>query len=77
MPRLCEIIRSVFDKGFVIAEIYKSGEGHFLFKTMIEPFMEEMKNANNIILFVDEENNVTGGQIGLYSSLEGLKTILF
>jgi hypothetical protein len=73
--KLTDINKTIFDHGSVIAEIYKNS--HLLFKTMIKPFKEEMKTANNIILFVDNEYNITGGQIGVYTREKGLNTILF
>ena len=56
MINLQNIKKSIFDPGSVIAEIYKNG--HLLFKTMIKPFKPEMKEANNIILFIDNEYNI-------------------
>jgi len=73
--RLIDIRKTIFDHGSVIAEIYKNG--HLMFKTMIKPFKTEMKDANNIILFVDNNYNVTGGQIGIYTREKGLNTIMF
>lgn len=75
MINLLTVRKSILEKGSVIVDIYKNS--HFQFKTSIFPFMPDMKNANNIILFVDNENNITGGQIGKYDIKNGLRTILF
>lgn len=72
---LTDIEQSIFDKDSTIAEIYNNS--HLLFKTMIKPFKPEMKKANNIILFVDNDYNITGGQIGLYDFDKGLRVELF
>lgn len=75
MKNLLEARQSILEKGSVIAEIYKNS--HFDFKTSIKPFTPNMEKANNIILFVDNNYNITGGQIGLYDADKGLRIELF
>lgn len=65
----------------VHAEIYcidKDGSPHHDFNARIVPFMPEMKNANNVILFHPfDSDTITGGQIGGYNSDIGLYLYLF
>lgn len=75
MINLKNIKSNVFTKGAVIAEIYQNSR--LIFKTMITPFKTEMQQANNIILFVDNDYNITGGQIGLYDYDNGLRVKMF
>jgi hypothetical protein len=65
-----------FIEGSQVAEIYQNS--HFKFKTLIKPFHNEMlNNVNNIILFVDNDYNITGGQIGKYDIENGLRVVMF
>lgn len=75
MINLTDVKSSIFTPGSIIAEVYKNS--HFLFKTMITPFKSEMVNANNVILFVDDNFNITSGQIGTYNRSTGINTITF
>jgi hypothetical protein len=80
MINLLDIQSSIFEKGSVIAELYNTcskGIPHKLNKIMIKPFKEDMKQANNIILFVDNNYNITSGQIGKYTDKKGLHVITF
>ena len=72
---ISEIKSTIFEKGSVITELYKNG--YQVGKTSIKPFKEEMKQSNNIILFLDNENNIIGGQIGKYTYEKGLHVIMF
>lgn len=80
MINLLSVKSSVFEKESVIVEVYKTcskGIPHKFTKTMIKPFMPAMKKANNIILFVNNDLDITGGQIGLYTYEEGLQVLTF
>lgn len=65
----------------VHAEIYyidKNGSPHHHFNARIVPFMPEMKNANNVILFHHFGSDIiTAGQIGGYNCDIGLYLYLF
>ena len=76
---ISEVTQDIFTKGSVIASLHDtSGKiPHLIGKTMIKPFKTEMKNANNIELFLDANNNITGGQIGLYTEEKGIHIIMF
>lgn len=60
---------------FIIVNIYRAknnGRVFFEHKTMIKSFNDEMKNANNVNLFFDENDFIISGQIGKYTLDEGL-----
>lgn len=80
MLKLLDIKSNVFEMGSKTAEIYKYNSHNIPFlqgKISIIPFKKEMENANNIILFIDNNDNITGGQIGSYNIENGLQCILF
>jgi hypothetical protein len=70
-----EIKTNILDRGSVSANIFKGR--HFFCRVRIKPFKAEMVNSNNIVLFVDSDLRITGGQIGKYDLEEGLRVILF
>lgn len=75
MVNLLDIRLSIFNPQSVIADVYKGS--HKVCKTTIKPFRKEMERANNIIVFIDDNYNITGGQIGLYDLDNGLRVEMF
>ena len=60
----------------ISANVYKNS--HLLFRTRIVPFMQQMEaNVNNVELFVNDNFDIIGGQIGKYDNINGLHVIQF
>lgn len=75
MKNIFEVKSDVFTKGAEICTMY---QGRFsIGKNFIIPFLPEMKKANNINIFLDENYNITGGHIGRYTYDDGLHIIMF
>lgn len=69
-----QIVRSVFDKNTVSANIYIGSR--FQCKTMIDRFHPEMlEHVNNIELFCDKDYNILSSQIGKYDIDNGLRIV--
>lgn len=80
MKNIFEVKTDVFYPNSEIAQLYytdSKGIPHQNEKCFIIPFITEIKHANNIILFLDNDNNITGGQIGKYDIENGLHCFLF
>lgn len=81
MINILDIKSSILTPGSIIADLYDishQGYTHLIGRTSITPYREEMKkDVNNIILFLDSDNNITGGQIGKYNWNNGLHIVEF
>ncbi len=78
--KITDIRTDILDRSGVIAELYINnsiGIPHSIGKCFIKPFKDTMKNANNIILFLNDKHDITGGQIGLYDHENGLRVEMF
>ena len=73
--KITDIKTDFLDRSGVIAELYINS--HSIGKCFIKPFRDSMKNANNIILFLSDKHDITGGQIGLYDHENGLRVEMF
>lgn len=80
MTNIFDVKTNVFDPKGVIAELYDASKNipHLIGKTFIKPFHTEMKkDVNNIILFLNEENNIIGGHVGKYNNKKGIYCVSF
>lgn len=53
------------------------GQQHSVLNQYIYPYRKELMGAQNVVLFLDANKNITGGQIGLYNSEHGLHVEFF
>jgi hypothetical protein len=80
MINITDIKTNILTDTGLFAECYdiSSNIPCLLGKTYIKPYREEMKkDVNNVILFLDAEHNITGGQIGKYNYDKGIHVIMF
>ena len=80
MTNIFDVKTNVFDPEGTIAELYDSSNDipHLIGKAFIKPFHDEMKkDVNNIILFLNEENNIIGGHVGKYNYKKGIHCVSF
>jgi hypothetical protein len=78
--KITDIKTDMLDHSGVIAELFTNNSVGIPFsigKCFIKPFRDSMKNANNIILFLNDKNDITGSQIGLYDIENGLRVEMF
>ena len=79
MTNILDVRKSILEKDTIIVDIYDVSNKipHLIGKTSIKPFKKEMEKANNVSLFLDQNYNITGGQIGLYDAENGLHVMMF
>ncbi len=54
-----------------------NGIQHSIINQYIYPYRKELKGANNAVLFVDSDENITGGQCGRYDYENGSHVVFF
>lgn len=71
--KLSEVKTTIFEDS-IPCRVYKDAR-FYLFNTRIKPFRNivSTKNVNMVHLFVDENYNITGGQVCLYDTELGLR----
>lgn len=76
MKNIFDVKSDVFTEESQKCTMYSQAR-YLMGDNMIVPFLPEMQNANNINIFLDENYNIYGGQIGKYTLEDGLHCILF
>lgn len=53
------------------------GIQHSIINQYVYPYRKELQIANNTFIFIDSDENITGGQVGHYDEENGLHTVFF
>ena len=71
-----DVRKSILEPGTIVVTLYRNAR-FLIGKTSIIPFREDMKDSNGVTLFLDYNDNITGGQISKYDSDNGIQCIVF
>lgn len=53
------------------------GMQHSIINQYIYPYRKELEGANNAVIFIDSDENITGGQAGRYDQENGSHVVFF
>ena len=79
MTNLIKVVTN-YKTSKIFCDIYKhdsKGIPHKEFRNIIKPFLNEINNSNNVILFIDQNDNINSGQISKYTHEKGIHVIMF